>query len=94
MDARTVRHRGPVATALVRGLAASLPHSVVDVGIRDLQNERDEESALAYESVDVAVTTAKLRDYMACGDCGKRITVEDVRHNACSHCGEKIMDKW
>lgn len=98
MSTNQINHRqhvictGPIVNALVRTMRQRLPHSVVDTTVRDMRAERDENPAIAYGDVDVAVVSAKMRDYMACHICRQPINLKDIQFNQCANCGAKIIE--
>lgn len=92
MDARTFNHRqcnfrGEGIRHLVREIAQRTSWEQVDDAIAGMNAQRTKPTndfdAVAHQS----------RQYVACGGCGKPITVDDINFNQCAHCGAQILSK-
>lgn len=93
MDTRDVNHRrdvlysGEGIRCLVDAVADRTPTELVDDTVATMRMAQ--RPANRFPGVDMVAHKAK--QYVACSNCLKPVTVDDVQANECSNCGSKIL---
>jgi len=95
MDTRDVNHRrfdlftGPAIRFMVDAVAQRTPTELVDDTVATMRMAQ--QPVNRFPGVDMVAH--KARQYVACSNCLKAITVDDVQANECSNCGCAILSK-
>ncbi len=93
MDTRDINHRrfdlftGPAIRFLVDAVAHRTPTELVDDTVATMRMVQRPVTRFP----DVDMVAHKAKQYVACSNCLKPVTVDDVQANECSHCGSKIL---
>lgn len=95
MDTREINHRrchlyrGAGIRHLVEAIAQRTPTDTVDDVLATMRMAQRPVNRFP----DVDMVAHKAKQYVACSNCLKPVTVDDVQANECSHCGSAILSK-